>query len=121
MTDKLKYQDFIGSVHFSANDEVFYGKIEGINDLITFEGKTVTKLKKSFKEAVEDYLTICEETGKQVFKSFKGSFNVRLNPELHSKIFEFAMLNGKTLNQFVKEAIIEKISQEEKVPTYNPR
>lgn len=111
MTDKLKYKDFIGSVHFSADDEVFFGKIEGINDLVTFEGTTVAKLKKGFKEAVEDYLEICKETGKEIFKSFKGSFNVRINPELHSKAFEFATLNNKTLNQLVKEAIEDKIGQ----------
>jgi predicted HicB family RNase H-like nuclease len=40
-----------------------------------------------------------------VFKSFKGTFNVRIKPELHSKAFEQATLSGKTLNQFVQEAI----------------
>ncbi len=67
MTDKLRYKDFIGSVHFSAEDEVFYGKIEGINDLVTFEGTTVSKLKSAFKEAVADYIEICKESGKEVF------------------------------------------------------
>ena len=119
MTDKLKYKEFIGTVHFSSEDEVFFGKIEGINDLITFEGESVDKLKRAFKEAVEDYLEICKEAGKDVFKSFKGSFNVRLNPELHSKLFENATLKGKTLNQYVKEAIIEKLRAEEEKPTYN--
>jgi predicted HicB family RNase H-like nuclease len=109
MTDRLKYKEFIGSVHYSAEDEVFYGKIEGVNDLITFEGNTVTKLKKAFKEAVNDYQELCEESGKQIFKSFKGSFNVRVNPELHSKAFELALMEGKTLNQFIKEAIELKI------------
>lgn len=111
MTNKLTYKQFIGSVQFSAEDEVFYGKIEGVNDLVTFEGETVKKLNKSFKEAVDDYVEICEEEGKEVFKSFKGSFNVRVNPELHSEAFKIASLSGKTLNQFVKEAIEEKISQ----------
>lgn len=109
MTDKLKYKDFIGSVHFSATDEVFFGKIEGINDLVTFEGASVAKLKKAFKEAVQDYIEICNETGKQIFKSFKGSFNVRVNPELHSKAYEIALSEGISLNQFVKEAIELKI------------
>ena len=111
MTDRLKYKDFIGSVHFSAEDEVFYGKIEGVNDLVTFEGSTVSKLKAAFKEAVLDYIEICKETGKEVFKSFKGSFNIRVNPELHSKASELALLEGKTLNQFVKEAIEQRIQQ----------
>ena len=109
MTDRIKYKDFIGSVHFSADDEIFFGKIEGINDLITFEGSTVLKLKSAFREAVHDYIELCNEVGKEIFKSFKGSFNVRVNPELHSKAFEQALLEGKSLNQFIKEAIELKI------------
>ena len=109
MKDKLKYKEFIGSVHFSAEDEVFYGKVEGINDLVTFEGNTVNKLKSAFKEAVNDYIELCDEVGKKIFKSFKGSFNVRVNPQLHSKAFELAIIEGKTLNQFIKEAIEMKI------------
>ena len=113
MTDRIRYKEFIGSVHFSSEDEVFFGKIEGINDLVTFEGETVNKLKRAFRDAVNDYSELCKETGKQIFKSFKGSFNVRVNPELHSKAFELATLNGKTLNQFIKEAIEEKINLEQ--------
>lgn len=109
MKDKLIYKDFIGSVHFAAEDDVFFGKIEGINDLVTFEGTTVSNLKTAFKDAVQDYIEICEENGREVFKSFKGSFNIRVNPDLHSKAYEQALLEGKTLNQFVKEAIEEKI------------
>lgn len=110
MTDILKYKDFIGSVHYSAEDEVFYGKIEGINDLVTFEGTSVEELKLSFAEAAEDYSDLCADIGKDIFKSFKGSFNIRINPELHSLAFEKALLEGKTLNQFVKEAIELKIN-----------
>lgn len=113
MTDKLKYKKFIATVHYSSIDEIFFGKIEGINDLVTFEGETVFGLKKAFEEAVEEYIEMCKEVGKVALKSFKGSFNVRLNPELHSKLFENATLEGKTLNQYVKEAIIEKLSKED--------
>jgi len=109
MTDKLRYKDFIATVRYSSSDEVFFGKIEGINDLVTFEGDSVSKLQRAFREAVEDYLVLCKDLGTEVFKSFKGSFNVRLNPELHSKLFENATLEGKTLNQYVKEAITEKL------------
>lgn len=105
----MKYNDFIGTVHYSDLDEVFFGKIEGINDLVTFEGDSVIQLRESFHEAVEDYQTLCSEMGKEPMKSFKDSFNVRINPELHSKLFASATLEGKTLNQFVKEATVEKL------------
>lgn len=36
MKDKLKYKDFIGSVHYNDGDNVFYGKVEGIDSLVSF-------------------------------------------------------------------------------------
>ena len=111
MKDVLTHKDFIGSVHFSSDDEIFHGKIEGINDLITFEGTTVKQLKKSFTEAVNDYLGLCEEVGKDPYKSFKGSFNVRINPELHKKAYQASLIQGVSLNQLVQEAILHEVNQ----------
>jgi predicted HicB family RNase H-like nuclease len=34
----LQYKDYIASIHFSSEDGVFYGKILGIDDLVSFEG-----------------------------------------------------------------------------------
>jgi predicted HicB family RNase H-like nuclease len=105
MKDILKYRDFTGSVHYNDEDEVFFGKIIGIDDLITFEGNSVASLKKAFKDAVEDYLSICRETGKEPLKSFKGSFNVRIDPELHKVAAMKSSELGVSLNQLVADAI----------------
>ena len=67
MIDRLVFEDVIGSVHFSSVDETFFGKLEGVNDLITFEGSSVKELKKSFIEAVKDYKALCEQT--RIYKS----------------------------------------------------
>ena len=64
MKDILKYKEFVGSVHYSSDDNVFFGKLIGIDDLITFEGDSVEELKKSFEDAVDDYIDLCESTGK---------------------------------------------------------
>jgi len=110
MTNKLLFKEFNGTVQYSTKDSYFYGRIEGINDLVTFEGETVSDLKASFEEALEDYIALCPEIDKEPLKSFKGSFNVRITPKLHSKAFKFAALNGTSLNQLVSEAIQEKIA-----------
>ncbi|MFH1051069.1 MAG: type II toxin-antitoxin system HicB family antitoxin [bacterium] len=111
MKDKLTYKDFIGSVHFNAEDNVFYGKIEGIDSLISFEGQTVAELKKSFEEAVNDYLSICLKTGKKPRKSYKGSFNIRISPELHSKIAEKSFKLGVPINKIVQQAIEREVGR----------
>jgi predicted HicB family RNase H-like nuclease len=105
MSDYLQYRDYIGSVHFSREDEAFYGRVEGINDLVTFEGDTVTKLKKAFEEAVDDYLEICAEMGKEPEKVYKGSFNVRIKPELHKLAAWKAKQEGISLNQFIERSL----------------
>jgi len=55
MKDVMEYKDFIGSVRYSAVDDIFYGKLEGIEDLIVFEGDSVKELNSAFNQAVEDY------------------------------------------------------------------
>ena len=110
MTDKIMYKDFIGTVHFSAKDALFYGKIEGIDDLVTFEGQSVAELNSEFEEAVEDYIQLCQEAGKKPGKSFKGSFNIRIDPQLHSRASKLATIKGKTLNQFIREAIEKEVN-----------
>lgn len=110
MKDVIKYKNFIGPVQYSAEDETFYGKIEGIIDLITYEKRSVAEMKRSFKEAVEDYIDICEREGKSPQKSFKGSFNVRLTPELHRKAATKAALRGVSLNQLVQKAIEKEVT-----------
>lgn len=109
MKDVLKYKDFIGSVHFNMDDMVFYGKIEGINDLITFEGESVDELLKAFQDSVEDYINICKENKKDVFKSCKGSFNIRISPELHRKLLERAIIAGISINQFIQRTLKKEI------------
>jgi len=112
MKDTLSFNDYIGSVHFNGEDEIFYGKIEGIEDLITFEGKTVTELKTAFEEAVEDYLALCKENNKRIEKTYKGSFNVRISPELHRKVKRTALKKGMSLNQFIQKAVEDELQKE---------
>lgn len=105
MKDTLVYKNFVGSVHFSADDKLFFGKIEGIDDLITFDGSTVEEIIKSFHFALEDYLDLCNSLGKVNQKSYKGSFNVRMPTELHRKAVHKSHNLGISLNQLVQKAI----------------
>jgi len=111
MKDVILYKDYIGSVHYSEDDEVFYGKIEGIDDLVTFEGASVPELKKAFYEALDDYIAIALEHGKNPEKTFRGSLNIRLIAEVHKKANRLALIEGKTLNQFINEAVEHEIGK----------
>jgi predicted HicB family RNase H-like nuclease len=110
MSSFMHYRDYIGSVEFSEEDQCFHGKLVGIRDSITFEGDCVTSLTADFHNAVDEYLEFCERKGKQPEKPFKGSFNVRIQPELHRKAALVASTKGLSLNAFVEEAIRRSVS-----------
>lgn len=115
MSNYLKYKEYLGTIEYSTEDEVFYGKLFGINDLVTFEGASVKEIKKVFKEAVDDYIKFCAELNKKAEKSFKGSFNVRVPSDLHKDAAFIAVQNNVSLNDFVKGAIRYAIKHKQEV------
>lgn len=110
MKDVMKYKGFIGSVHFAAEDRVFYGKVEGVDDLITFEGSDVDELEKGFKYMVDEHIKDCHKNNTPVEKSYKGNLNIRLSPELHKKAAYNASIRGLSLNQYINNAIRKEIA-----------
>lgn len=105
MSSLLSYKKYNGSVEYSEEDDCLFGKVIGIKSLISYEGNSVQELKRDFENAVEDYLADCRERGVEPEQPYKGSFNVRISPELHRSIAVYALQHGKTLNAAVEEAI----------------
>ena len=101
----LNYKDYTGSIEYSQEDEVFYGKVMGVKALISFEGESVSSITEDFRNAVDEYLEFCNENGIVPEKPFKGSFNVRIGGDLHRKSVLAANAKGVSLNSFVEEAI----------------
>ena len=66
MEKLLTYKGFSGRIYFSGDDATFHGRIEGIDDLVSFEGASIVSIKKAFKKAVEDYIIICAAIEKEV-------------------------------------------------------
>ncbi len=106
----MRYKGFIGSVAFSEKDDVFFGKIEGIDALVNFEGQSVEELKKSFHEAVDYYIDFCAREGKPARKPYSGTLNVRLSPETHSRIATLAKMEGVSINAFIRRTLDERVS-----------
>ena len=107
----MTYKGSIGSVNYSDKDQVFFGKIEGINGLVNFEGESVKELTTAFHEAVDDYLAYCEDEGIEPDKSYTGVLNVRLTPSIHRQIAMLALQAGISINAYIKEALEEKVEE----------
>ncbi|TJW09871.1 type II toxin-antitoxin system HicB family antitoxin [Parvibacter caecicola] len=76
-----------------------------MRDGIYFEAESAADIERAFHEVVDDYLAFCAEKGKSPEKSYKGSFNVRISPELHRAAATVAAIKNESPNQFVSKAI----------------
>lgn len=105
MNNTIEYKGYVGSVEFSEEDGIFYGKVMGIRSLISYEGENAKELLEDFHGAVDDYLETCAQEGKQPEIAYKGSFNVRISPELHKRLAIYALEHQMSLNSYVEETL----------------
>jgi predicted HicB family RNase H-like nuclease len=101
----LEYKGYTGTIAYSREDNLLYGKVLGIQSLISYEGETGKMLEADFRNAINSYLDNCKNTGKTPEKPFKGSFNVRISSELHQKAALLAMDERTSLNNVVAQAV----------------
>ena len=110
MNQTLQHKGYSGSVLYSAEDEMLHGRVLGIRDTISYGGTSVKSLAKNFRDAVDEYLRFCEETGKVPAPPFKGSFNVRVSPELHQRAALYADEHDMKLNAVVQQALSDYLT-----------
>ena len=111
MSNILQYKGYTTHVEYSAEDNILTGVIEGINDLVNFEADPPAEVETAFHEAVDDYLAFCKDIGQDPDRPYKGSFNVRVKPQLHRQLDTAARRQGVSLNQVVETALTEYILQ----------
>lgn len=119
MSGFLKYEGYLGSVDVSVEDNCLHGKVQFIEDTITYEGQTPTELEQAFKACVDGYVATCKELGRKPQKGFSGSFNVRVGEELHKKAAVNARVVGVSLNEFVKDAINKRVLNDNDVTVHH--
>jgi len=109
MKDAMQYKGYYGSVHFDDDELIFYGKIEFIRALLSYEATTAKSLRKAFEDTIDDYLDMCKKQNIEPETPFKGSLNIRLGADLHRKIAVAASHQRLTINKFIAETLEEAV------------
>ena len=105
MSNVLKHKGYAARVEFDAEDGIFFGRVAGIADKVSFHADSVKELVDAFKEAVEDYLETCARIGKRPDKPYSGNLMLRVDPSVHAQVALAAKLSGKSVNQWSEEAL----------------
>jgi predicted HicB family RNase H-like nuclease len=109
----LTYKGYQASVEH--DDGKLFVKVLHIDDLLIGECDYASEAQQIFVELIDDYLSDCSEMSREPAKPFKGSFNIRMSPDLHRRAAMRAAKEGVSLNNRVQSAVEQKI-QRENVP-----
>ena len=101
----MTYKAYSARIEYDERDNIFTGRILGIRSIISFHGQTVSELRAEFEQAIEDYLSECQELGIQPEKPASGKLLLRVSPEIHSQALFAAQSAGKSLNQWATEIL----------------
>ena len=99
----LEYKGYIGTLE--AEDGVFFGRVAGLRDVITFEGSTFAEVEQAFHESIDDYLAFCAERGEPPDRPYSGKIPLRISPETHRRAAMHAQSEGLSLNQWIARRI----------------
>ena len=92
MKNAMTYKGYAARIEFDAQDRVFFGRLAGIQDIVTFHGETVDELEAAFKESVDHYLAACAKLGDEPNKPYSGKLTLRIPPNVHAAIATAAWL-----------------------------
>ena len=106
MRNVLEHKGYLGSVEYSPESEILFGRILGISDRVTYDGASAKELRESFEEAVDDYLETCAQIGKSPEAPCNGNLaGIEISPSAHRRLFEFSHGEGKAPGQLIEEAL----------------
>ena len=102
----IEHKGYLGTVEYSAEDNVLFGQVVGIRGLISYEGSSIDQLKADFAEVIDEYLVECEASGKQPQQPYSGKLDIRISPDLHKKLQMYSN-SMKLMPDAVVEAAIK--------------
>jgi predicted HicB family RNase H-like nuclease len=111
MMNIMNYKGYTAKIEFDPRDNIFWGKVLGIRDSITFEGSTVEELTADFHNAIDFYLSDCAASGRSPQKPVSGKLLLRVPPEVHRAAIVAAQASGTSLNQWAAKALKEAASE----------
>lgn len=113
MATTMKFEDYVATIEFDPEIDMFHGSVVNLSSPVTFYGKSVEELRQEFTQSIKTYLEVCQERGIEPEKPFSGRFNLRMTPECHRALALAAARHGKSLNAFALEVLESAIDDSE--------
>lgn len=103
--EALRYRGYTASMSFDPQDHIIVGRVEGIDDIVTFHAEGVKEFERHFHEVVDDYIAACDQLGGKAEKPASGNLMLRIDPNLHATALKISQRQGLSLNKWAEQAL----------------
>jgi predicted HicB family RNase H-like nuclease len=105
MMNMMNIDGYKAVIQYDPEIEMFRGQFIGLNGGADFYAADVEGLRREGHVSLKVFLEHCEKEGVAPRKEYSGKFNVRIKPKTHEDLVIAAAAHGKSLNQWVSEAL----------------
>ena len=120
-TMTLTHDDYVAELTLDEDVGIFHGSVVNARPTLTFEGKTVSELRRAFADTVSDYRDWCAERGVEPGKPYSGKLSLRIDPELHRRLAIEAAERDESLNQYIVDRLAEETASKVTQSVGRPR
>jgi hypothetical protein len=105
MINSMSYKGYSAIMVFDPEDKLIVGRVQDIDDIISFHGESVVEFESNFHAAIDDYLAASKELGSTPEKPASGKLMLRVAPEVHAAALKAAARSGTSLNKWAEGAL----------------
>lgn len=105
----IKVNGYTAIIAYDSEIDMLRGEFVGLNGGADFYATNIEDLHKEAEISLNTFFEVCKEQGIEPVKQFSGKFNARIPPALHEKLVIAATAQGKSLNDFVRQALEHEV------------
>lgn len=105
----IKVNGYTAIIAYDSEIDMLRGEFVGLNGGADFYATNIEDLHKEAEISLNTFFEVCKEQGIEPVKQFSGKFNARIPPSLHEKLVIVATAQGKSLNDFVRQALEHEV------------
>ena len=100
----IRYRGYHARITFDPSADAFHGRVLGMQDVISFYGRTPDELREEMKSAVEDYIASCKEE-RQAGKELGRQADPAPDEDVRRRVLIAAAAKGQSVNAWINQVI----------------
>lgn len=105
MMNLMTYKGYSATMIFDVEDKIIVGRVQDVDDIISFHAESVSEFESNFHAAIECYLSACNQLGSVPEKPASGKVMLRIAPQIHAAALKAAARSGTSLNKWAEGAL----------------